>query len=258
MKYETNLLSAYHEAGRVVFAYLNDFSCDSLELPEAGSAAGSMLNAGNDLAFVQAVLSGNPSSHFPENIERGIATARKMMTIYCAGTCAEIFFQNNASIPDELEIEIPGNDLRIIEKIQTYLEKAIVDHRDDYPSQVIVSVLKKLQDHDIWRAIELLAAKVSQQENKSLTRFYIEDTLLLAGIKVQKANTGSGFNLGLHEDKSVKPLKESSMSASDIMNLTPLDVMLRDFLKKIKKDWNEGELESATAHLHDLYKKFGE
>lgn len=259
MENETIQLSAYHEGARVVFAYLNGYSCDSIELPESGSGAISKLNAGNDLAIVQAVLAENPLSVPAEKREYGIEVAKKLMSIYCAGTCAEIFYQNNASIPDELEMEIPGQDLVIIEKVQSFLRKAIVDHPDDFPTQTIISVFKKLKDTEVWKAIELLAAKVSKEESKSLKRFYIEDTLMQAGIKIQKPTAKSGFSVGLHEDKSVKPsVKESATPAFDIMSLTPLDVMLRDFLKKIKKDWKDGEIDGAVAYLKDVYKKFGE
>src|ERR1019366_6924505 len=156
MENDTLQLNAYHEAGRVVFAYLVGYSCNSMEL----SGAGSKLNAGNDAALVQAVFSGNPLSLSPENREPGIEVGRKLMAIYCAGTCAETFFQNNVNIPDELELEIPGQDLVNIEKIQAFLKKSIVDQPDDYPAQTIVSVFKKLKDPDVWKAIQLLAAKI--------------------------------------------------------------------------------------------------
>lgn len=259
MENETIQLSAYHEGGRVVFTYLNGYSCDSMEIPGSDSGAGTKLNAGNDLTIIQAVIKGDPLSLPSDKREYGIEVAKKLMNIYCAGTCAEIFVQNNYTIPDELEMEIPGQDLNVIEKTQTFLKKAIVDHSDNYPAQTIGAVFKKFKEPEIWKAIELLAAKISLQENKSLTRFYIEDTLMMAGIKVQKQTTKSGFSLGLHEDKSVKPAPQETKSpAFDFMNLTPLDVMLRDFLKKIKKDWKDGEVEAATAYLRDLYKKYGE
>ena len=100
-----NLLTAYHESARVVFAYLNGFTCDSMELPGKDSNANSKLNAGSDITFVQTVLSGNPLSLSAENLQHGTEVARKLMTIYCAGTCAEIFFQNNHSRLQDFEEE---------------------------------------------------------------------------------------------------------------------------------------------------------
>ena len=258
MENETIQLSAYHEAGRVVIAYLSGYVCDSMELPGSGSGGGSKLNSGNDLATVQAVLSGNPLSLSSGNMDHGNEVARKLMATYCAGTCAETFLQNNGNIPEELDMEIPGQDLKYIEKIQTYLKKSNIDHPDDYPAQMMVSVFKKLKDPNVWKAIELLAAKISATESKTLTRFYVEDTLMLAGIRARQAPTSQGFSLGVREDESVKPkTPEAKASIFDMLDMTPLDIMVRDFLKKIKKDWGEGELEASTKYLHDIYKKFG-
>jgi len=261
MENETIQLSACHEAGRVVFAYLNGYVCDSMELPGTGTGGGSKLNSGSDLAFVQAVFSGNPLTLSPDKREHSIEVARKLMAIYCAGSCSVAFFQNGANIPEELDMEIPAQDQRYIEKIQGFLQKSIVDHPDDYPAQTMVSVFKKLKDPDTWKAIELLAAKISEQESKTLSRFYIEDTLMLAGIRARRAPASQAYSVGVHEDAGVKPAaapQETTASLYDaLMNLTPLDIMLRDFLKKIKKDWREGELDAATKYLQDVFKKYG-
>jgi hypothetical protein len=255
-----NILNAYHESARVVFAYLNGYSCDLMELPGKNSGSGSKLNAGSDVTFVQAVLSGNPLSLPAENLQHAIEVARKLMALYCAGTCAKIYFQNNLKIPDELEIDISGQDLAMIEKIQSFLKKAIVDHPDDYPSKTIVAVFRKLKDPEVWKAIELLAAKVLEHEDNTLKRFYIEDTLMMAGIRIQKAATRSGFNLGVHEDDSPKPAPQQAKStvAFKQSDLSPLDIMVKDFLKNIKSNWQEEELDSAITYLHGVYKKYGE
>jgi len=258
MENATIELAAWHEAGRVVFAYLTGYTCDSMELPGSGSGGGSKLNSGNDLGVVKGVLSGDPMSLSPENMGHGIEVARKLMTIYCAGSCAESFFENNASVPEELDMEIPASDIKYIEKIQTFLQKSILDHPEDYPMQTMVSVFKKLKDPDVWKAVQLLAAKVSESETKTLSRFYIEDTLMLAGIRARRAPVSEGFSVGVREDETVSPAtQEPKGSTFDLGNLTPLDIMLRDFLKRIKNDWKEGELDAAMKYLHNVYKKYG-
>jgi hypothetical protein len=249
-------LTAYHQSARVVFTYLNGYSCDLMELPGKGSNTNSKLNARNDLPFVQAVLAGNPLSLTPQNLQHAIEVAKKLITIYCAGTCAKIFFQNDLKIPAELELDISGQDLSMIEKVQTFLKKAIVDHSDDYPSETMVTVFKKLKDPEVWKAIELLASKLLHEG--TLKRFYIEDTLMMAGITIQKATTKSGFGLGLHEDDDVKPEPpQTQATAFESTSQTPLDIMVKDFLRKIRNDWKEEELNAAMAHLHDVYKKYG-
>jgi len=251
------ILTAYHESARVVFAYQNGYTCDLMELPSKGSHSNSKLNAGSDIKMVQAVLSGNPLSFPPENLQEVIEVAKKLMTIYCAGTCAKIFYQNDLKIPAELELYISGQDVTMIEKIQTFLKKAIVDHPDDFPSETMVSVFRKLKDPDLWKAIDLLAAKVLKEDNR-LKRFYIEDTLMMAGMSIRKPTTKPGSGLGLHEDDNVKTTEpETKTTAFDAPHITPLDVMVKDFLKNIKSDWKEEELHAAIAYLHNVYKKYG-
>ncbi len=252
------ILTAYHESARVVFAYLNGYTCDLMELPGKGSNTPSKLNAGSDIKSVQAVLLGNPVSLPPESLQHTIEVAKKLMAVYCAGTCAKIYFQNDLTIPAELELDISGQDVTIIEKIQTFLKKAVVDHSDNFPSQSMVSVFKKLKDPEIWKAIEVLASKVLKED--TLKRYHIEDTLMMAGMQIQKPSARSGYGVGLHEDDSVKTAAPEEKAVTDFTatNITPLDIMVKDFLKKIKSDWKEEELQAALAYLHNVYKKYGQ
>ncbi len=224
-----------------------------MDLPGKGLATNSKLNAGNDGSFVQAVLSNNAASLSPTDLPYCIEVAKKLMTIYCAGTCAEIYFENNLRIPDELEMDISGQDLTIMEKIQSFLKNAAENHPDDFPSQTIVSVFKKLKDPATWKAIEMLGEKVSLQEQ--LKRFFIEDTLMMAGIKIQKVATRSGFSLGVHEDEEIKPAMQETATFQQA-DISPLDIVVKDFLKKIKTNWTEVELTDATNYLHNVYKKY--
>ena len=263
---ENNVLQqgAYHEAGRVVFTYLCGYVCDAMEIPGVAGSSGSKLNSGNDLAAVQAVFSGNPLSMPAASLGHGIDVAKKLMTIYCAGTCTETFFKNNAEIPEELDMDIPAQDMKYIEKIQVFLKKSSVDHPDDFPEHTIITVFHKLKDPTTWKAIELLAAKMLEAENNSVKRFYIEDTLMVAGIRPQKsAATASApaFAVGVREDESPRqaaPAPEKKPTTFDLSNFTPLDIMLRDFLKRVKSDWQGGELDAAVKYLNDIFKKYGE
>ena len=53
-------------------------------------------------------------------------------------------------------------------------------------------------------------------------------------------------------------VKEPKTAPFDLSSLTPLYIMQRDFLKKIKKDWDNAELDEAIAYLNDIHKKYGE
>lgn len=260
---------AYHEAGRVMFAYLSGYTCDSMEL----SGGGSKLNSGNDVAFVQAVFSGNPLNVPADQIRHTVEVAKKLMNIECSGTCARIFYENGGSVPSELDLDIPAQNFKNIEKIQDYLKKAVIDHPDDFVSQTVVSVFKRLKDPSTWNGVQLLATKILAEESNSLTRFYIEDTLMLAGINVRRPMaSGPGYSVGVHEDQAPRaaaqpvqatqpaPAAQQTKSAPviDLDSITPLYIMQRDFLKKIKKDWRENELDEAIAYINELHKKFGD
>jgi hypothetical protein len=250
-------LAAYHESARIVFAYLNGYKCDLMEVPAKGSNSSSRLNAGNDARYVQAILSGNVVSLSTEDLPNAIVVARKLMVVYCAGTCAKIFLQNDLKVPGELEVDIDGQDLVMLEKIQGFLKKSIRQHPDDFPSAIIVSIFKKLKEPAVWKAVELLVSKVLN-EGGSLKRFYIEDTLMMAGIEIQRAAAQSGFGVGVHEENEGEhALKEQNVSSFKELNSTPLDVMVTDFLRKIKSNWQEEELTAATQYLHSVYKKYG-
>ena len=116
----------------------------------------------------------------------------------------------------------------------------------------------------------MLAAKMLEAEDNSVKRFYIEDTLMVAGIRPQRSaatSSGPAFSVGVREDNSPRqaaaattaaPVAEKKTTTFDLSNFTPLDIMLRDFLKRIKTDWQGGELDAAVKYLNDIFKKYGE
>jgi len=253
-----NILTAYHESARVVFAYLNGFACDEMELTGEGTLTNSRLNAGRQLTFVQAVLSGNPSS-LSQNLSVEVEVAGKLLATYGAGTCAKIFLQNNLAIPDEFELDVSGQDLGMLEKIKGFLKKAEINDPDELLSKTFSAVFKKLKDPEIWKAIEQLASKILQQHNNKLTRFEIEDTLMVAGMLSRQANVQSGLSVGVHEDENAEnPTPGTRAGEFDFGDLTPLDIMVRDFLKQLKGDWQEEEMSAAIKYLHGIYNKYGQ
>lgn len=253
MNTEALLQSAWHESGRVVFTYLNGFSCDLMELSDLDPGrGGSRLNAGDDLSIVQAVLKGNPMVLTPENLERGISIAKKLMSIYCAGTCTVAFFNNNKAIPLGIDLEIPGHDLRNIELIQKFLSKAVPGHPEDFPARTMAGLFKKLGETDVCKAIELLASKAVQADTRSMVRFSIEDTLMASGLSFhrQASNTKSGYTLDLQEDKEVKSSPQGAVQES------PLEIVLKDFIRKMKPEWKEDEVEASSLYIRSIFKKY--
>lgn len=258
MSFPQTELSAFHEVGRVVFAYLNGYTCDGIELSETDAGrGGAKLNAGDDLALVQAILSGTPLSTSPDNKEKSIEVAKKLMTIYCAGSCVSAFFQNEKNIPTELDLEIPSHDLRNIELIQKFLSKALPEHSDNYPTQIMTVIFKGLKDADLITSIGMLSTALLRTENKSLNGFGIEDTLMASGLPIPKRTKRSPYNVDLQEDKTI-PIKSDSDNniTFNADSNSPIDILLHDFLQRVRTNWKEEELNAAISYVKDIFSKY--
>ena len=180
-------LCAYHESGRIVFAYQSSYGCDSVEISATDSGKGlSKLNGHYDLEYIQAIFSGKPQTIVTENTNKAIEVAKNLMKVYCAGSCAENYFENGLSANNINEMEIPGQDAKYIDQLQNFLKQQIPNHPEDYPSQIILKIFEDLKKQEVWKPIEVLADRILKTEEKSLTRFYIKDALMMAGFKIKK------------------------------------------------------------------------
>lgn len=254
---ETIELCAYHESGRVAYAYQCGYICESMELSEVDSGAGvSRLNAGADGEFVQILLAGKSNAFDTARIEKAIDIARKLMKIYCAGSCAEIFFKENKQISDETEIEIPGQDMKYINIIQTFLKNNIPNHPSDYPSQIIIQLFRELKQEDNWSVIETLAQTILKKEDKKISRFYIEDALMKAGFKPGKKQQGGlhSFDMKVKEDDTKKERPAPTKPITGVTEENALDEALKSFLRLIQHPLNEEEIEASVKFLKSVFK----
>lgn len=251
---DTIELSAYHESGRVVMAYQCGFTCDGIELSETDSGNGkSKLNGGQDLPYVQAILSGKTAAILQANPDKAVGIARKLMKIYCAGSCAEIFHENNKQLSSETEMEIPGQDLRNIELIQQFLAKQDPGHAEDHLQVTMSHLFKEMTKEETWKPIEALAKQLLKSDGTPFTRFNIEDALMLGGYKVQKQKQeGHSFGFNIKEDTS--PSRE--LAAPYTANDARLDNSLKEFFMMIKQDWSEAELNTSIQYLKKLFDKY--
>ncbi len=247
---------AYHESGRIVFAYKCSYGCESVELSNTDSGKGnSKLNGYHHLEFIQAILSGKPQNIISENPGKAIEVAKNLMEIYCAGSCAKNFFENNKSTDGLNELEIPAQDAGYIDKIQKFLKIHHSNHTDDYPSQVINRIFTDLMKPEIWKPIEILADRILKTEDKSLNRFYIEDTLMMAGFKINKQIIKQGISVQENETPKSKPEATPELKP-DLTKEKILDKALNDFLHLVKKDWATDELDASLNYLKFIFKKF--
>lgn len=256
MNEEILKLCAYHESGRIVFAYQCAYGCEGVTLSDTDSGKGnSKLNGYNDLEFIQAIFSGKEQAIIKENANKAIAVAKNLMKIYCAGSCAENYFENNKSASGISELEIPGQDAGYIDKLQKFLKQQLPTHADDYPSQIIMQIFEELKKPDVWKPIETVAQRILQTEEKSLNRFYIEDALMMAGFKITKQMIKQGVSVQEEENKKQKP-EETVTHQPEQADGVLIDKPLKDFLQLVKKDWSADELDASINYLKLIFKKF--
>ena len=246
-------LCAWHESGRVVFAYLNGYTCDGIELSEDGAGSGkSKLNAGEETPLVQALISGKTAGIRADDPEKAIAVARKLLKIYCAGSCSRIYFEQAGKIDAETEIDIPGQDLRYIELMEQFLVAHDPDYKDGFVNRLMTGIFNDLGKEEIRKPIEVLARQLLKSEDKPFSRFHVEDAFRLAGFKPPRQQEARRFSFQVEEDhlpKAPEPVYS--------VNEARLDNALKDFLLMIKSDWSQEEVDVSIQYLKSLFKKFG-
>ncbi len=258
-------LCAYHESGRVVFAYQQGYSCYETQLSDTDAGAGdSRLSGEDDNQFIEAVFSGSEQVIVEQSPTKAMEVAKILMKITCAGACAAKYFSDGLKFVPNTEIEIPSQDVRYMDMIQNFMTDTDPNHPEDYPVQVMQQIFEELGNADLWKAIDMLAKAAMRSEGYKMTAFSIKDTLMAAGFEF-KEKRSQGVAIGLSNEPVKKPATESSgtteqqPSAEQVQALTVdvmLDMVLTDFLKRVKKDWNEDALQESVAYLKGIFVKF--
>jgi len=257
MKNDILTLCAYHESGRVVFAYRAGFHCDGIELSAVDPGKGkSRLNGGADTALIQQILGGNHPVISPENRNKAIEVAQNLMDVYCAGTCTRIYLEEEGNIGELVELDVPVQDEKPIGAIQKFLTEINPGHDPAFPSKRMAVIFKKLRAPEVWKAIQSLASTAVTNGEKLLGRFEIEDALMAGGLRVQRA-ASPGFSVGLTEAGKKKEGPETRASKTiEFESESPADILLKDFFRKVRKDWGEEEVAAATQHVKDIIRKY--
>jgi hypothetical protein len=230
-----------------------------MELSATDAGRGkSVLDGGPDMAFIPLILSTNYTSIEVEQRSRAIEVAHKLMTIYCAGSVTRAYYENGMDTNAPLDLDVPAQDNKQIEAIQKFLKLIDNEHADDFVQQTMKQVLKQVQDPGTWKAIEALAAAALNKQDAPVKRFEIEDALTAAGMKVRHI-ARSGFSVGLMDKEPVVSAKQEPVSPPGheaFETETTLDILLKDFFKKIRKDWNEEDVAHAVVHVRGLFEKY--
>lgn len=249
-------LCAYHESGRVVFAYLSGFYCESIELSDADFGRGkSVLNGGADMPVIQQIMSGNHQAA-SENKAKAIETAKKLMEIYVAGSCTRAYLEQLENPGQEVELDVPASDDKQIITLQNFLAAISPGFDPAYTSKCISQTFQKLKDPEIWKAIQSLTNAAAKSPERSLTRFQIEDALMAGGMKVKRPSA-SGFNVGVG-DASRKSSGEGYIEPKKTEGpLSNTDILLSDFFRTIRTDWSEEEAQAAVKYVRAVIVKHG-
>ncbi len=84
---------------------------------------------------------------------------------------------------------------------------------------------------------------------------------MASGFKIKRANASSGFGVGLSETPD-EPVKEKevvreSKPVADILDESPLDIVLKNYLRKIRTDWSEEDAATSANQIKSLFAKYG-
>ena len=252
--------SAYHEAGHIVFAYLNGFIVTQSRLSEAtGDGGVTQFDGGSDNSLIQIILTKGYNSVPPDKKDVSAELAMKLMSIYCAGSCTQLFYENGKTFP-EGNLDISGLDLRRIETLQSFLKAADKSFPDDYPSRVMKIIFEKLRDEEVSGAVEELAKMALKEDNHKLNRFNIEDGLAASGFKRSSSSPPSKTKKDIGINIQEVNIKDEDADNSEIIKHkpeSPLDIILKDYLENIKQDWKTGEIDKAAEDIKAIFKKYG-
>lgn len=244
----TDILNAYQECGRIVFAYKNNFACDSLQLNTSAK-----LNGLDKIELIQTILSNNGNIAFKSSKNEYLKTANKLLEIACAATCSRVFFENEGNINADIEIDIPANDLKQIETIEKFLKSYDETYSNNLLNNTFVQIFNQLKKEEIWKPIENLVLYVINADELTINRFEIEDALMQAGFTIERKKVNTGFEFNLSEAES--PKKQTS--EIHLTEKNELDEALVKFLYTVKNDWQEHEIAVAITYLKKLFSKFG-
>lgn len=257
MHIETIDLCAYHESGRVAYAYQCGYSCESITLSETDPGAGvSKLNAGADGDSIQLILKDKLPAADTAVPSKAIDIARKLMKIYCAGSCAATFCKEEKQISAQTEIEIPRQDIKYINLIQSFLKNNVPRHPADYPTQVIAQIFRELKQKDNWNVIETLAQTVLNTEGKKIHRFYVEDALMKAGFKPEQRQQASSHQFAVKVQEDETKSEKDDVSAAQQNGEQLLEKTLKNFLRLIKKPLSEEEIEASVKYLKQVFSQY--
>ena len=245
--------SVWHECGRVVYAYRFGYHCESIEIPNEEVGHGiSKMNGGDDNEYIQLVFGNREADFVRFDKKRSLDVATKMLRIYCAATCSRIYFITKGNITGDTEIDIPGQDMKYINILLTFLSKHLPDYHQGYLTETIAAMFKEFNSEELRKSVLTLTAAVLRHADKKINRYTIEDALMQAGFRPSRRSSSiSPVELSVKEDDT--PASKKTFSENETKEEKINDV-LKKFLRSIKRELNEEEIEASVDFLKSIFK----
>jgi hypothetical protein len=188
MLLEKYKISAYHESGHIVIAYLSNYWCDSVDInKQLIENDKSVLNYNCDSCLVNSILdyNNNTGNYFslPENKKiKSSYIAHRVASILVAGSAASTLYKNGYKTLKMAQVVIEKHDLKKINDIQSFLAKEKQIDLPDFVEKTIKYTLDLFHPR-VWIAIESLAKKIMLTQNHFiLSRKLIENDLYKSGL----------------------------------------------------------------------------
>jgi hypothetical protein len=179
--------AAYHESGHIVFAYLNGYSCEGVQLDRSVEmdkeiwSGQSRIDYHTDAFIVSKLIGVDADADFFEQVphstkQKAVAVARRLARVYLAGSLTEAIYENGGDPNVPFPIETEWLDLIRVEYLNYALEKMDGQHQPaEFIPSLFTNLLKAVESPDIWYAIESIARKL--RVTKRMNRSQIEEIL---------------------------------------------------------------------------------
>ena len=245
--------AVWHECGRVVYAYHTGYHCDGIEIPDEEPGHGiSKMNGGDDNEYIQMVFGNREADFVRFDKKRSLEIARKLLKIYGAATCSRIYLLTEGNITTDTEIDIPGQDMKYINILLRFLGKHMPGYQEGYLNETITEILKELRGEDVRKSIRTLANAVLKQADRKINRYTIEDALMQSGFRPSRRSTGiSPVEMTVKEDHTPSPKQTAEVAETKEDKINDI---LKKFLRSIKRELNEEEIEASVHFLKDVFK----
>jgi hypothetical protein len=181
-------LSAFHEMGHVIMAYLMGFQVNNVKLYENGEGSTS-INYGLDSDVCKAILllpdTSEMNSLFQNNRPNIVLTIRRFFYMLCAGIASEALYHGEKDTDGKLVAEADRTDLSDVQRGEELLVFMFNRYPKDFPRSYFDDTMSEvgtmLNITAFSQAITLLVGKATRSKDYKIDNSQIEEILDACG-----------------------------------------------------------------------------